>query len=79
MNIKLAAEIAHIETTENYDHDRISELAGRFREYGNVNLTAIRNGANAEVMRLELELEAARIRTQVASAILNSRSVIVLD
>lgn len=79
MNINIAAEIAHIEPTENYDTDHISEVANRFNEYGNVNLTSIRNGANSDVLRLELELEAARIRTQVASAILNSRSVIVLD
>ena len=79
METNLIAEIAKIVPTENYDLSLIGDIAKRFNEYGNVNLADIRNAANADILRLELELETARIRSQVANAVLNSRSVIVLD
>ena len=65
--------IADITTTDNYDADRIVEIAGRYTNFTSEALVDIRNDYNADILRLELELESARTRSAIATAVLATR------
>ncbi len=78
MNINLASEIAHIETTENYTLGRIAEITIRYTNFSDDALVNISEEYTSDIARLEAELECARVRSQIANAVINSRSVIVL-